>query len=259
MTATTANKVTGANSRPASPFDAWQQFVSASCARTVTVGGCRSVLSLADKRASIMIHRIVSTLVVFVALNAFADWPPIVESKKDIEALPASTTRVRARGLHDSDIPALSHLPLLKHLDFGEGRKALDARITDKGLASLSSVGLQRLDFLMLGYNTKITDAGVSSIAKMGSITWLSLEVCPHITDAGLVSLLTMTNLTGLDLRGCVGITDAGLEHLAAKTNWQTIMFGGCPNVTTNAVSKLQRTLPKAKIEKDEREWSFHK
>jgi UDP-N-acetyl-D-mannosaminuronic acid transferase (WecB/TagA/CpsF family) len=68
-----------------------------------------------------------------------------------------------------------------------------------------------------------------------------------------------MTNLTGLDLRGCIGITDAGLEHLAAKTNWQTIMLGGCPNVTTNAVSKLQRALPKAKIAKDEREWSFHK
>jgi hypothetical protein len=36
-------------------------------------------------------------------------------------------------------------------------------------------------------------------------------------------------------------------------------MFGGCPNVTTNAVAKLQRALPGAKIEKDEREWSFHK
>jgi len=206
-----------------------------------------------------MIQRILSTLAVFMAFNAFADWPPIVESKQDIAALPSSTPRVRARGLHDEDIPALSHLPLLQHLDFGEGRKARVASITDKGLAHLASLDLQRLDFLMLGYCTNITDAGLSSVAKMGSITWLSLEVCPHITDAGLASLLTMTNLTGLDLRGCIGITDAGLEHLAAKTNWQTIMLGGCPNVTTNAVSKLQRALPKAKIAKDEREWNFHK
>jgi Leucine Rich repeat len=206
-----------------------------------------------------MIHRIICTLTVFMALNAFADWAPIVESKRDIDALPSSTLRVRARGLHDEDIPALRRLPLLKHLDFGEGRKALAASITDKGLAHLANVDLQHLDFLMLGYCTNITDAGLASVAKVHSITWLSLEVCPHITDAGLSSLLTMTNLTGLDLRGCVGITDAGLERLAAKGNWQTIMLGGCPNVTTNAVSKLQRTLPKAKIAKDEREWSFHK
>ena len=206
-----------------------------------------------------MIHRILSTLAVFMVFNALTDWPPIVESKRDIAALPSSTPRVRARGLHDEDILALSQLPLLKHLDFGEGRKALAAPITDKGLAHLSSLDLHRLDFLMLGYCTNITDAGLSSVAKMGSIKWLSLEVCPHITDAGLVSLLTMTNLTGLDLRGCIGITDAGLEHLAAKKNWQTIMLGGCPNVITNAVSKLQRALPHAKVEKDEREWSFHK
>lgn len=206
-----------------------------------------------------MIHRILNLLAVFITFNAVADWPPIVESKQDIAALPPSTPRVRARGLHDEDIFALSHLPLLKDLDFGGGRKVLAASLTDKGLANLASLDLQRLDTLMLGYCTNITDAGLSSVAKIGSITWLSLEVCPQITDVGLASLLTMTNLTGLDLRGCVGITDAGLERLAAKANWQTIMFGGCPNVTTNAVSKLQRTLPKAMIEKDERVWSFHK
>jgi len=206
-----------------------------------------------------MTPRIIGTLVLLTTVNALADWPPIVESKQDIAALPSSTLKIRARGLHDADILALSHLPLLKHLDFGAGRKALDARITDKGLASLAMMRLERLDFLMLGYNTKITDAGLVSIGKLHSILWLSLQVCPHITDAGLLPLLTMTNLTGLDLRGCVGITDAGLQHLAAKTNWQTIMLGGCPNVTTNAVSKLQRALPHAKVEKDEREWSFHR
>jgi hypothetical protein len=206
-----------------------------------------------------MSRRIIITMVLLMTFSALADWPPIVDSKRDIAALHPSTLKVRARGLPDADIPALNHLPLLEHLDFGAGRKALDARITDKGLASLASVGLQRLDFLMLGYNTKITDAGLAHIAKMHSITWLSLEVCPRITDAGLASLLTMTNLTGLDLRGCIGITDMVLERLAAKTNWQTIMLGGCPNVTTNAVGKFQRAFPKAKIAKDEREWSFHK
>src|SRR4051812_10331918 len=127
----------------------WRMFM-------ITVGACRAVqrmgtspsaqrrigrqerlaptadLCVSRQGASIMIHRIISTLTVFVALNAFAYWPPIVESKHDIEALPDSTTRLRARGLHDSDIPALSHLPLLKHLDFGEGRKARVGSISDK-------------------------------------------------------------------------------------------------------------------------------
>jgi hypothetical protein len=59
-----------------------------------------------------------------------------------------------------------------------------------------------------------------------------------------------MTKLTALDLGGCTGITDKGLECLATKTNWQTIMLGGCAKVTGDAVSKLQRALPNAKVAK---------
>jgi len=206
-----------------------------------------------------MVRYIISTLVLLTTLSAFAGWPPIVDSKKDVLDLSPSTVSVRARGLHDDDIPALSHLPLLEDLDFEGGWKVLAAPITDKGLVNLAALDLHRLGYLKLGYCTNVTDQGLRHIAEIPSVTWLSLEVCPRVTDAGLASLLTMTNLTGLDLRGCVGITDVGLEHLATKTNWQEIWFGGCPNVTTNAVSKLQRALPSAKVDKDDKEWSFHK
>jgi hypothetical protein len=194
-----------------------------------------------------------------LVLNAAGDWPPIVDSKRDVEHLPRSTTRIRARALPDADIPSLSRFPLLEDLNFGAGRKAVAAAITDKGLAHLASLRFQSLDILMLGYCTNITDAGLPHVAQMHSVKWLSLMVCPRITDSGLPSLLTMTNLKALDLRGCPRITDKGLECLATKTNWQTIMVGGCPQVTEQAVSKLQRALPNAKVEKDEREWSFHK
>ena len=86
-----------------------------------------------------MSRRIIITMVLLMTFSALADWPPIVDSKRDIAALPPSTLKVRARGLSDADISALKHLPLLEHLDFGAGRKALDARITDKGLASLAA------------------------------------------------------------------------------------------------------------------------
>jgi Leucine Rich repeat len=194
-----------------------------------------------------------------LVLNAAADWPPIVDSKRDVEQLPASTTRIRARALPDADIPSLSRLPLLKHLDFGAGQKAVTAAITDKGLAHLAALRFQSLDTLMLGYCPNITDAGLSHLAQMHSVKWLGLEVCPRITDAGVPSLLTMTNLTALDLRGCTGITDKSLEYLATKTNWQTIMLGGCPKISGEAVNKLQRALPNAQVKKDEKEWSFHK
>jgi hypothetical protein len=217
------------------------------------------ILKKADFPPDAMIRSTIAVLVLLVTLNASADWPPSVRSKKDILKLPASTTSIWARGLRDEDIPFLTHLPLLKHLNFAAGWKVMDSPITDKGLAKLAALDLQRLDVLSFGYCSNITDAGLPHLTKMRSITWLSLEVCPRITDPGLKPLLTMTNLTALDLRGCVGITDKALEYLAAKTNWQTIMFGGCPNVTVEAVSKLQRALPQAKVEKDEREWSFHK
>jgi hypothetical protein len=82
----------------------------------------------------IMIRLTIVLSFLVVALNARAGWPPIVESTKDVLALSPSTVSVRARGLHDEDIPALSHLPLLEDLDFGEGWKALTAPVTDKGL-----------------------------------------------------------------------------------------------------------------------------
>jgi Leucine Rich repeat len=186
-------------------------------------------------------------------------WPPVVNTKHDVERVSTSEPAVRARGLSDGDIPSLAHLRHLDDLDFASGYAIEPARITDSGLAQLSKLDLPELKTLSLGYCDNITDTGLNYVARMRSVTWLSLEVCPRITDAGLKSLVTMTNLTGLDVRGCGGITDMGLDYLSPKTNWQTIWFGGCSNVTIDAVTKLQRALPNARIEKDDREWSFHK
>jgi hypothetical protein len=36
-----------------------------------------------------------------LALNAAADWPARVDSKKDVEFLPSSAASIRARGMHD--------------------------------------------------------------------------------------------------------------------------------------------------------------
>ena len=186
-------------------------------------------------------------------------WPPIVETKADVDRLSASEPSMRARSLADSDVPSLARLRQLRILDFSGGHAVKEAKITDTGLAHLSKLDLPHLEILKLGYCASVTDAGLVHVGQMHTVTWLSLMACPQITDKGLPPLLSMKSLTALDLRGCPGITDAGLQHLLAKTNWQTIMLGGCPNVTTGAVARLQAALPNAKVEKDEKEWSFHK
>jgi hypothetical protein len=185
-------------------------------------------------------------------------WPPIVDTKRDIERLPASERSVRARGLADSDILSLARLRELRILDFSGGNAVEAARITDTGLVRLSKLDLPQLETLTLGYCANITDAGLAHVGQMHTVSWLSLMGCPQITDAGLSHLLTMKSLTALDLRGCLGITDSGLQHLAVKTNWQTILLGGCSNVTASGVARLQVALPNSKVEKDEKEWSGH-
>jgi len=163
-------------------------------------------------------HWALFTVVLFVV--GCGKWPPVVDSKGDIAKLPPSTDSIRARALADADIPSLARFQQLRILDFRDGYAVTNANITDRGLAALATLKLPQLETLTIGYTTNITDAGLVQIARMHSVRWLSLMVCPSITDAGLPSLLTMTNLTALDLRGCTGITDEGVLLLARKTNW---------------------------------------
>jgi hypothetical protein len=206
-----------------------------------------------------MCRRLIATIaaIALVTVSGCGDWPPIVDSQKDIQALPASEPSVRARGLADRDIPSLSRLGQLRELDFHGGWKVEEAKITDEGLKQLAKLDLPKLETLTFGWSDKITDAGLAYVGQMQNITWLGLPACQGITDAGLPKLLTAQNLTGLDLRGCRYITDDGIQQLAQKKNWKEILLGGCPNVTAAGVARLQAALPNARIDKDDEEWSL--
>jgi hypothetical protein len=179
-------------------------------------------------------------------------WPPIVNTKRDIEHLPASQRWIRARGLADSDIPSLARLRDLRTLDFAGGNAVKPAKITDEGLAELAKLDLPDLETLTLGWCDEITDAGLAHIGRMQTIKWLGLTSCPKITDAGLRELINAKNLTGLDLRRCPNITDDGIHQLAAKKNWERIELGGCPKITAQGVAMLQAALPNAGVNKDD-------
>jgi uncharacterized membrane protein/YHS domain-containing protein len=94
----------------------------------------------------------------------------------------------------------------------------------DAELARLSALG-PNLRWLDLA-GTKITDAGLGSLAAMPNLTRLHLERTA-ITDAGLARLGTLTELEYLNLYG-TAITDAGLASLQSLPRlrhlylWQT-------------------------------------
>src|SRR4051812_11244740 len=98
-------------------------------------------------------------LIALLGCSGCGDWPPIVDNKADNQRLARSTASVRARGLSDSDIPALARLRQLRTLDFSGGQAVKRAKITDRGLAELATLDLPHLETLTLGYCDQITDA----------------------------------------------------------------------------------------------------
>jgi hypothetical protein len=192
----------------------------------------------------------------FIGIGGCGKWPPVAESKSQIARLDVTTASVRVRGLPDADIPALARLRELKDLDFAGGMAVEDAAITDDGIEALAKLALPKLDSLDLGYNTKITNAGLVHVAKIETLSMLLLPACPNITGAGLEHLIGMKRLVYLDLRGCQGITDDALQTLASKPDLEQLQLGGCRKVTERGVAQLQVSLPNLRIVKDDKQWN---
>ena len=100
----------------------------------------------------------------------------------------------------------LPGVPVIK-VDLG-GLKVTEAGV--KELAKLSS-----LTELTVGRG--VTDAGLKEIAKLTNLARLDLSGA-WITDAGLKELTTLTKLTELDL-SYTSVTDTGMKDLAKLTN----------------------------------------
>jgi hypothetical protein len=185
--------------------------------------------------------------------------PPIADSGAAVLRLDQTHGALRVRGMPDEDIASLASRTDLRMLFFSEGHAVMEARITDRGLRELARLRLPQLHLLDLGYCGSITDAGIFQVSRMPTVTRLSLMACEGVTDEGLRNLQPMHNLQQLDLRGCPRITDRGLGHLAALKNLRWVQLGGCPKVSAAGVTQLQAQLPNTKVEKDEREWQFHR
>jgi Leucine-rich repeat (LRR) protein len=151
----------------------------------------------------------------------------------------------------------LKAIPTLKRL------LVSSADITDSDLAVLREWSLENLDLA----GPKLTSAAAPHLAELGRLKWLFLQF--PLEDADLRFLEKQTELTrlrltlrstgdGLRVLGNMKklqylylggpITDAGLEHLAALKSLTGIRLT-MTKVTAAGVEKLQKALPKCKID----------
>jgi hypothetical protein len=181
-----------------------------------------------------------------------------IESPADLQKRNKKLTSLHVRSLSDTDLSQLQQFEHLNYLDFYFGWGLGEAKVTDAGLKNLPQLNLPRLESLMLGHCSRITDEGLRHVAAIKTLKYLSLASCPRITDGGLANLASSNSIETLDLRGCAGITNKGLVYLNQMKQLKEIMLDGCSNVSNDGIDALRRALPNTKIEKDDREWEMH-
>jgi hypothetical protein len=94
--------------------------------------------------------------------------------------------------------------------------------------------------------DTQLSDAGLEHLKDMTQLQGLCLEGT-QVTDAGLRHLHGLSGLRYLNL--CeTRVTDAGLAHLNGLAQLKELQLADT-NVTTEGVNRLQRALPKCKID----------
>jgi internalin A len=91
-----------------------------------------------------------------------------------------------------------------------------------------------------------VTDAHLKQVARLRGLKLLSLSGT-HVTDAGTKELAVLTELEELWLDG-TAVTDAGLRHLERLNKLEFLYLNNCPGVTDEGVARLQKALPKCKI-----------
>jgi hypothetical protein len=109
----------------------------------------------------------------------------------------------------------------------------------DKELAELAPTA-PHIAWLDLG-RSKVTDAGLPTIAKMAALQRLHLEKTA-VTDAGLAHLAGLQHLEYLNLYE-TKVTDAGIAKLATNKSLKKLFVWGTP-VTKEAAKKLEAAVP---------------
>ena len=148
--------------------------------------------------------------------------------------------RVNLDGIEVTDA-VVPHLAKLTHLI---QLSVINTQITDPGLERLGE--LTQLQYLTIAGND-ITDAGLVCLKRLTQLKELTVA-CDHSTDAGLAHVERLTQLRQLLLLN-TRVTDAGMDHLKGLSDLKSICLWDT-QVTDEGVRKLQRALPRCKIDR---------
>lgn len=96
-------------------------------------------------------------------------------------------------------------------------------------------------------YGSPIQNDDLPILAQCQNLWFIDLGAT-KVTDAGLTHVARMTFLQGLGLSNNVQVTDAGLEHLREMSSLRTLDLRGT-KVTETGVKQLAAALPLCKIE----------
>jgi len=163
--------------------------------------------------------------------------------------------------LHHSEVSdealARLNLPVLKGLDLSDTKQ-----VSDEGLAHFAT-SLSNLNWVSLNGNSKVTDRGISELAKLKQVHHLRLDDMPaltdrcaeelsnsrsisslvfgsdKITDAALSFFSRTKDLHSLDLSGTL-VTDAGMKYLLPLKNLHNLNLSGT-HITDAAVDDLSQ------------------
>jgi hypothetical protein len=144
-------------------------------------------------------------------------------------------------GVSDQGLQRVAELNRFRNLRCAD---FLDTPLTDAGMERLA--GWTNLDSLCLNGCSRITDAGLTHLARLPALENLLLvsegSAKMSLTDAGLAHVGTMHQLKSLRLLG-LPITDAGLEYLKQLSNLRLLRLHRT-QVTKRGIDELQGALP---------------
>jgi hypothetical protein len=144
-------------------------------------------------------------------------WPPAVGSKAEIESLPNSQPDIRGIGIGDQELQLIAQR-------------------------------FPRLNYLYLNPSSKISDQGVSYLAKSSKLHQLVIEDGSRISDRGIAVLAGLPSLRELIITNVPSITDSSLKVLGKKKDMKILYFYKCPGLSDSAKSELRRSVPNCQV-----------
>lgn len=188
-----------------------------------------------------------------------------VKDAKDIANLPEYVERIESKTMSDADLERLAARVAVKELDLNDNIVFTDAglahvakiqrleelflddtNVTDKGVKFLRSTKLTQLNL----WNTQVSDAGLTYVSEIKSMTQLHLKGCSRVTDAGVAKLTRLQNLWMLNLTNCSGITDASLVSLAKCDSLTYLQVFDCPRISARGVEELRQQRPGCRVDR---------